>query len=76
MRREIKAFFYRLSEISEGSRTKKCIIFLGLLISSSALIALALYEPPSWKNIAAASASFSLTLAVLLAIVRNQPLEF
>ncbi|MDD2753373.1 MAG: hypothetical protein PHT44_02085 [Candidatus Portnoybacteria bacterium] len=71
MRRRIKAFFH-----SEGNRTKKCVIFLGLFSTSLALIALTIYEPPNWQNIAVACASFYLALAALLAIVRGQPLEF
>lgn len=76
MRRRIKVFFYRLSGISESDQTKKCVIFLGLLLTSAALIALARHEPPNWQNIAVAVASFYLTAAVALAIVRGQPLEF
>lgn len=52
------------------------MIFLGLIFTSAALIALALREPPNWQNIAVAVATFYLAVAVALAIVRGQSLEF
>jgi len=76
MRRKMRAFYYRLKEESEDNQVKKCMIFLGLLATSLALIALALYEPPNWQNIAVASLSFFLALAVLLATIRGQSLRF